>query len=76
MPPPREFGSRAKEVYRSVAEKLEDQNSREVWSQLSTELLRVGGGPDGCRSFLDAQPKSLEVRTRRELLAVKEEAVF
>ena len=55
------------DVYSEVTKSIEDQDVRELWYRLRSELTRDGGGPDACRAYLDSELTRMEEQTRRAL---------
>ncbi len=59
--------SSADEVYGRVATSIEDQDVRELWQKIRSELMREGGGPDACLAYLESELTRMEEVVRRGL---------
>jgi len=59
--------NRTQDVYSEVTKSIEDQDVRELWHRLRSELTRDGGGPDACLAYLESELTRMEERTRRAL---------
>jgi len=59
--------NRTQDVYSEVTKSIEDQDVRELWYRLRSELTRDGGGPDACHAYLDSELIRMEEQTRRAL---------
>ena len=55
------------QVYDEVSSTIADQNVRELWHRLRSELTRSGGGPDACLTYLESELMRFKEQTRRAL---------
>jgi len=54
-------------VYSRVTTDLKDQEVRELWHRLKSELTREGGGPDACFTYLESELKRMDEQVQRAL---------
>ena len=52
--------NRTQDVYSEVTKSIEDQDVRELWYRLRSELTRDGGGPDACLAYLESELTRME----------------
>ena len=63
---------RVQSVYSQVTEEIKDQDVRELWHRLSSELTRKGGGPDACYAYLESELTRMEEQIQRTLTWINE----
>jgi len=54
-------------VYSEVTAELEEQEVRELWHRLKSELTRQGGGPDACFAYLESELTRMREQVQRAL---------
>jgi len=54
-------------VYTQVSTDLEEQEARELWHQLKSELTRQEGGPDACSAYLEGELTRMKEQVQRTL---------
>jgi len=59
--------NRTQDVYSEVTKSIEDQDVRELWYCLRSELTRDDGGPDACLAYLESELTRMEGQTQRAL---------
>lgn len=64
--------SRVEEVYLQVSAEIDDQDARELWIKLRSELTRQGGGPDACLAYLEDELTRMEEQVKRALEWIEE----
>ncbi|MCL0034366.1 hypothetical protein M1N21_00350 [Dehalococcoidia bacterium] len=63
---------RVQSVSSQVTAGIEDQDVRELWHRLSSELTRKGGGPDACYAYLESELTRMEGQIQRALTSTSE----
>jgi len=58
---------RSQNVYSQVTAGIRDQDVRELWRPLSSELGRQDGGPDACVEYLKSELTRMEGQIQRAL---------
>ena len=59
--------NRIQAVYDDVSKNIDDQNVRELWYRLKSELTRDGGGPGACAAYLEGELTRMSEQTQRAL---------
>ena len=54
-------------IYSEVAKQIKENDVRDLWSQMQSELTRSGGGPDACLAYLDGEVARLKEQVERAL---------
>ena len=54
-------------IYCEVTGRIENQDTRDLWHQLKSELTRQGGGPDACIAYLDGELTRIKEQVERSL---------
>jgi hypothetical protein len=58
---------RTQTVYSQVTTELEEQQVRELWHRLKSELTRKEGGPDACSAYLESELTRMKEQVQRAL---------
>jgi hypothetical protein len=59
--------ARAENVYDRVTAQFQDQDVRELWQRIRSELIRPDGGPDACITYLESELARIHDVIRRGL---------
>ena len=59
-------------IYSDVAGRIENQDVRDLWYRLQSELTRHGGGPDACLAYLDGELTRMKEQVERSLAWLSE----
>ena len=54
-------------VYSQVTTELQEQQIRELWHRLMSELTRQDGGPDACFAYLESELTRMKEQVQRAL---------
>ncbi len=60
-------GDQLKSAYEDLASQITDVNERDLWAVMMRELLREGGGPDGCLQYLETERTRMLQRIKESL---------